>query len=145
MSRMRARAIRRTIPGGSRSSACPSRVPLIFSAQVVLERCAALMVRRLSGLADLLEQGDETTWSDFLQTAEVLASLLPNLAPERRERLLTTAEMAARLGVEPKTLLRRRARGEIQPAVQTGKFIRWRGDEALRGNAGGNGRGKSSP
>ena len=44
----------------------------------------------------------------------------------------TNPEIAKSLNLSPKSLLRRKARGEIRPAVQRGKLIRWRGDEVLR-------------
>jgi hypothetical protein len=40
--------------------------------------------------------------------------------------------MADRLSVSPKTLLKHKARGDLKPAVQRGKLIRWRGDERPR-------------
>jgi hypothetical protein len=43
---------------------------------------------------------------------------------------LTTAEMARRMGIAPKTLLKHKALGKVRPAIQRGKLIRWRGDEA---------------
>jgi len=137
--------VRAVSEAGRRVSACPRGAPPSFYAQVVLERVGARLLDQLSGLADRVERGEEAAWPDFLRAAEVLALLLPNLEPERRGRLLTTTEMAARLGIGTKGLLRRKARGEIQPALQRGKFIRWKGDEALGGNGGGNKRGKGSP
>jgi hypothetical protein len=41
--------------------------------------------------------------------------------------------------VQPKTVLRRRARGELRPALASGRLIRWRASDALSGNGGGNG------
>jgi hypothetical protein len=65
-----------------------------------------------------------------------LAAVLPSIAPERRGALLTTAQMAERMNVTPKTLLRRKARGLIRPAMVLGKrgsgALRWSGTEVPR-------------
>ncbi len=79
-----------------------------------------------------LAAGEEAAWPEFLEAAKVLALLLPALAPDQRGALLTTAEMADRLGISPKTLLKHKANGAIRPRVQRGKLIRWRGDEVPR-------------
>lgn len=52
--------------------------------------------------------------------------------PGGRGELLTTAQMAERLGIAPKTLLKHKAAGAVKPALQRGKLIRWKGDEAAR-------------
>jgi hypothetical protein len=93
---------------------------------------ARRLAERLAQLDARVRAGDEGAWPEYIAAASGLAALLPHVAPERRDALLTTAEMAARLGVAPKTLLRHRAAGAIQPAVVRGKLIRWRGTEALR-------------
>ena len=108
----------------------------------ILTRAARLLADRLVMLEDRLQQGDEATWSVYVATVMALTSALPHLAPGARGELLTTAEMAARLQVSPRTLLRRKARGQVTPALQLGRrgraAIRWAGDEAHRGNGGGN-------
>jgi hypothetical protein len=98
---------------------------------VALDRAGRMLAERLARLEDRVRGGDEAAWGAYAETARTLALLLPTLAPERRGELLTTAEMAARIGITSKTLLRRKARGEIRPAVQAGKLIRWRGSETL--------------
>ncbi len=97
-----------------------------------LDRAVRRLADRLDQLDRRLEAGDELAWAEYRETARALAEILAQLAPERRGALLTTAEMAERYGISPKTLLRRKARGEVQPAVQRGKLIRWRGDEVAR-------------
>jgi|RhiMetdeSRZDD1v2_1073273.scaffolds.fasta_scaffold01324_27 hypothetical protein len=100
------------------------------SAQVTLQHAADLLIHRLQLLEDRLQEQDAEVWAEFIQTAQGLATIAPMLAPDRRGHLLTTAEMAERLRVTPKTLLKRKARGELRPAFQRGKLIRWRGNEA---------------
>jgi hypothetical protein len=58
--------------------------------------------------------------------------VLPQLAPGQHGELLTTAQMASRLGIAPKTLLKHKAAGSIRPALEKGKLVRWRGSEAIR-------------
>jgi hypothetical protein len=59
-----------------------------------------------------------------------LVTVSTHLAPGSRGELLTTQEMAKKLHLAPKTLLKRARRGEVRPALKRGKLIRWRGDEA---------------
>lgn len=101
-------------------------------AQLLLQKAERLLVNRLEQLEARLLAGDEGAWPAYLEALKVLASLVPNLRPDAGGPMLTTAEMASRLGVAPKTLLRRKARGEIWPAVAQGKFLRWSGQENLR-------------
>jgi hypothetical protein len=97
-----------------------------------LERSVQLLLARLGRLEDLVCQGEEAAWAPYLAALDTLARVLDHMAPGRRGELLATSQMAARLNLSPKTLLRRKARGEICPAVQRGKLIRWRGDEITR-------------
>lgn len=113
-----------------------------LAVDLALSRVAGRLLQRLEALEPRLDAGEEAAWVAYLETAKVLAAVLPQLEAGRRENLLTTSEMAQRIGVSPKTLLRHKAEGVIRPAVQRGKFIRWRGDE---GNGSGNGAAKSSP
>ena len=99
---------------------------------IQLERSARLLAARLQQLEERLREDDTAMWTEFRETAAALASVLAHVVPGRRGELLTTAEMAERLNIKPKTLLKRKARGEIRPALQHGKLIRWRGDEAMR-------------
>jgi hypothetical protein len=109
--------------------------------RVVTNTCE-LLASRLQHLEARIQDADETAWPLFLDTAKVLAALLPNVAPGSHGKLLTTAQMAERLGISSKTLLKRKARGEIRPALTLGArgraAIRWRGDEAPNGNRSGN-------
>lgn len=102
-----------------------------LAATAALSRSARVLTERLSELEARVQGGEETAWSDYTATVQTLALLLPALSPEARGQLLTTAEMAARLNIKPKTLLKRKARGEVRPAVQAGKLIRWRGSETV--------------
>jgi hypothetical protein len=95
---------------------------------VALQRAARRLAVRLETLEGELDR-EPSRWPDYLATVNALAALVPSLAPERGGALLTTAEMAGRLGISAKTLLRRKADGGIRPALQRGKLIRWRGDE----------------
>lgn len=104
----------------------------MMSPDRVLERSVGLIVGRIAQLEDRVQQGDETLWAEYRQMLDTLTKVLDHVAPGRRGELLTTAEMAARLNVSPKTLLRRKAKGDVQPMVQRGRFIRWKGDEIVR-------------
>lgn len=97
----------------------------------VLERSASLLAARLAELEAELADND-SRWADYIATVHALAAIAPSLAPEHGGPLLTTAQMAERLGISAKTLLRQKSTGGIRPAVQRGKLIRWRGDEIAR-------------
>jgi hypothetical protein len=90
-----------------------------------------VLSQRLAALEGRLQEGDESAWTSYTDTVMALASVVQNLAPERSGELLTTAEMATRLGIKPKTLLKHKGRGQIRPALQAGKLIRWRGTESV--------------
>ena len=108
----------------------------------VLKDACELLASRLQHLEERIRSADETAWPLFLDTAKVLAALLANVAPGSQGELLTTAQMAERLGISSKTLLKRKARGEIRPALTLGArgraAIRWKGDETPNGNRNGN-------
>ncbi len=95
---------------------------------LLLERAAERIERRLLALDRVVEAGDTSAWPDYLATAAALAALEPTTRPEKTGRLLTTQEMARKLGVSSRTVLRKRKRGELTPAVQLGR----RGRAALR-------------
>ncbi len=102
-----------------------------------IDRAARLLTDRIDTLEKRVREGDETAWPVYQETLRTLTALLPHLGPDRGT-MLTTAEMADRLGVAPKTLLRHKAKGRIKPAVAQGKLLRWKGNEALDGKGDGN-------
>jgi hypothetical protein len=96
-----------------------------------LDRAIPLLSRRLQQLEDRIRGGkNETLWREYLETIRTLVAVLGR--GEGGQEMLTTRQMAERLGVSPKTLLRHKAAGAVRPAVQSGKLIRWRGDEVPR-------------
>lgn len=97
-------------------------------AHLALLRAERRLVERLEALEAKLVAGAETVWPSYIETATVLAAIAPQLTPEASGALLTTSELAERLHVHPKTILRRRKRGELQPAAVLGH----RGRAALR-------------
>ncbi len=108
---------------------------MTLACRVALLKAEPLLVARLQQLTVRVEANDETVWSEFLHIVGILAALGPTLAPERVGAMLTTEEMAARFGISAKTLLKRKNRGEIEPALQQGHLIRWSGHEALPSSA----------
>lgn len=105
----------------------------------ILERTARVLLARCEVLTAQAEAGDAVALAELVTVAGTVSALLPQLEPEARGALLTTRELAERLGVQPKTVLRRRARGELRPALASGRLIRWRASDALSGNGSGNG------
>jgi hypothetical protein len=107
------------------------RFGALTASTFALEHAAQVLAQRLVELEVRIQAGDESAWGLYVQTTMALASVVPNLSQERRGELLTTAEMATRLGIKPKTLLKRKGKGQIRPAMQAGKLIRWRGTESV--------------
>src|SRR5436190_20790104 len=99
---------------------------------LALERAQRRLVDRLEHLAPRIDTGEEGAWVEYRELAVALATVSAQLRPEAAGRLMTTQEMAGRLSISPKTLLKRKARGEMRPALQVGRLIRWRGNEAAR-------------
>lgn len=96
---------------------------------IYLTRSASLLAERIARLESRVQAGDETAWKPYQEAVMALAVVLQQLPVERQGAFLTTREMATRLNISPKTLLRRKSRGEIRPALQKGKLIRWKGNE----------------
>ena len=110
------------------SAASPSPPSLAY----LLTGARQRLVDRLADLATRLDAGDAVAWDAYLATLTTLLAVLEQATPGARGELLTTAQMAERLGVRPKTLLKHKAAGTVRPALQRGKLIRWKGDEAAR-------------
>jgi len=100
----------------------------------LLDRAARRLAERLGHLETRLEDGDQNVWQEFRETAAVLASLLAQRAAERpHDALLSTRELAERMNVSSKTVLRLKAKGQIRPALQLGKrgrVLRWKDEVA---------------
>ena len=94
----------------------PAALALIEAERRLLARCQDLGQRLDTG-ADV--------WTDYIATVRALVALIP---PERRA-LMTTAEMAERLNVSPRTVRKLGKAGKLE-AVRLGKrgagAIRWR-------------------
>jgi hypothetical protein len=103
--------------------------------QGVLTLAYRRLAARVLELDARLETRD-TTWSEYYDAVRALASIVPRLG---EGELLTTDDMAKRLGLSTKTLLKHKKAGAIRPAMVRGKLIRWRGDEVVNGNGNGNG------
>ena len=96
-----------------------------------LERASRLLTKRLEELEARLHTGDGAAWQEYRGTVQALATVQAQVGQGRKE-FLTTKEMAERLGLSPKTLLRRKAKGDIRPTVQRGKLIRWKNGDEVR-------------
>lgn len=101
--------------------------------KVDLEGGRTRLLGRLRALARRLEpDGDDAAWAAYCDALRTLLAVQDGLArlPLFGREYLTTEEMARRMGVRPKTLLSRKAKGQVRPSFQAGKLIRWRpGDE----------------
>src|SRR5262249_51847734 len=97
-----------------------------------LKEVAALSGVRVRALERLLalEQrlDDDSAWSGYLEAARTLALLTAARAADAP--LLTTRELAERLGCDERTVRRHRRAGLLRPAVEAGRLVRWRPDPA---------------
>jgi predicted DNA-binding transcriptional regulator AlpA len=96
---------------------------------LALTRARNHMVERLEKLEPRLVDGDSSVWIEYAQLAAALATIGPAITPEAQGRLLTTRELASRLGLATKTVLAKAKRGEIGPPIRMGRrgrgAIRW--------------------
>jgi hypothetical protein len=108
-----------------------TQMPSSLQLSSALKHSCGLLLGRLEALEARLEAADDAAWVTYTTTVRALAALLPHVTPGSHGQLMTTREMAARLGIAPKTLL---GKTGIRPAVRLGKrgrgAIRWREDEA---------------
>ena len=95
-----------------------------LAARVALQQAEKVLTARVEELRARL-QAEPGLWPDFLDVLRTLATITVTAAPEAGGALLTTAELAERVGVTAKTLLKRKGRGEIKPTIERGKFLRW--------------------
>jgi hypothetical protein len=98
--------------------------------------------RRLLGRIQQLERRLEETaeaelWTSWIEAIVALAQLARDRAASKRqgESLMTTAELAQRLNVSSKTVLRARKAGAFTPVLARGRVIRWAADSVLGGTA----------
>lgn len=99
---------------------------------IALRRAATLLEARLAVLEERVAGGDEIAWPLYLVTLESALKLDQQLTPGAHGELLSTKQMAERLGVTPKSLIRRKSKGQAAPASQVGRIIRWKPAEAVR-------------
>jgi excisionase family DNA binding protein len=111
--------------GAHRATALPNGAPLVDS-----RRLEPLLAKRVSELTMRVEQGDADCWRPLCEALLAYQALQTIGSPERQGRPLSTAEMAQRLGVKPKSLRRMVQQQRIRPAVKVGRLMRWSGQEA---------------
>ncbi len=102
-----------------------------LAARVALGKVEALLARRLEELHARAQAGEAGAMSELCDVARTLAALQSATAPELTGAMLSTAEMAQRLGISSKTLLRHASEGRVKPALRRGKLVRWSGRETL--------------
>lgn len=85
------------------------------TAALALVRARKRLEDRLEKLQGQLDTGDDSAWPAFTDTVRTLAALVADVgAAGQAPELLTTAAMAARLGVKPKTLLKFEREGKVK-------------------------------
>lgn len=100
-------------------------------AQLALARGEARLLERLAELdAQLKGAGEADTWLEYAQLLAALAAIAPATAPGGLDGLITTRQLAERVGLAPKTVLRRMKQQGVEPV----RFAK-RGPGALRWSA----------
>ena len=102
-----------------------------------LESASQLLAERVATLEARLRAGDEAAWADYLPTLDMLLRVLAETLPGAHGELLTTGQLAERFGWSEKTVRRRMKKGQLTPAFQDGKALRWRADTRPNGTANG--------
>ncbi len=98
-------------------------------AQLALARGEARLLARLAELEGQLE-GADAPWLEYAQLLATLAAVAPATAPGSLGELITTRQLAERVGLTPKTVLRRMKQQGVEPI----RFAK-RGPGALRWSA----------
>jgi hypothetical protein len=96
--------------------------------RLVLEHAQHRLAARLAQVEARIAAGDEGAWPEYRELAVAIATVATQVVPGVRGELLTTKQLAERLQVAPKTILRRAKRGELAGVVRFGA----RGRGALR-------------
>lgn len=100
----------------------------------LLDRSARMLSRRVEVLEDRLHHhdgADEGIWKAYVEAVAALVAVLGAVTGE--PTYLTTKQLADRLQVTSKTVLRRKKRGQLTPALVAGKLIRWKSGAGLGG------------
>ena len=101
-----------------------------------LARARRRLQDRLQALEGRLgaNPADDSAWRDYMAALDVFLRVEERLARQETNGrpILTTREMAERLGISVKTLLARKKRGHIRPSVSHGKALGWRLEDALQ-------------
>ena len=108
------------------------RLPTIVQVTDLARKSCSFLAARLQALEVQIESGDEQAWAPYLDTVRALSVLLPHVQPGARGELLSTAEMASRMGISSRTLLKQRKAGKVRPALELGRrgraAIKWRAE-----------------
>ena len=102
---------------------------------VDLHRVRTRLQARLVTLETRLatDQDAEAVWPEYIQALDLFLRIEDRIAAQAPAApLLTTKEMATRLGISVRTLLQRKKRGHVRPSIAHGKALQWRPEDALR-------------
>jgi hypothetical protein len=101
----------------------------VISVDGLLGRARDRLAARLMALEAQLDADDDgTTWREYRETAAALAAILPATVPGADGKVLTSRELADRLGISPRTLRRKAKAG----APLAGRSLRWFREAAAR-------------
>lgn len=92
---------------------------------LALRRAVVRLVEHLRELEPRLDAGEDC-WTAYETAAVALAQLEATMAPGAVGRLLTSRELADKMGISTRTLRRHKAAGRLAPAATLGRTARWR-------------------
>src|SRR5262245_21995260 len=98
-----------------------SRERQVDAVAFVLERAERLVLARVQALEAHLDEGDPDVWRSYLDAVETLAALTRDRAHHQPDPLMTTKQLAERLGVHERTIRRQRQAGLLTPALASGR------------------------
>ena len=110
----------------------PIRVPIRVDLRRTQDRLQARLMTLECRLA--ADPENEAAWRDYVTALDVFLRLEDRLGHQdgNGRAVLTTKEMAERLGISVKTLLARKAKGQIKPSITHGKALSWRFEDAIK-------------
>jgi len=112
-----------------------SAAPQVLTAgQALLDRAYGRIAKRVEMLEVGLDAG-RSTCPAYIDAVNALTALIPCVNATAASELLTTKQLAERLGCDERTVRRHKKAGRLKPAVTAGRVVRWRPDIASNGTA----------
>ena len=125
----------------------------VDAAALTIERAERRVLARVQALEAQLDATDgDGLWTAYIEAVQALVVLVRDRQKQEPVRLLTTKELAQRMGVNERTIRRQRQAGILSPTFIGDRrstrgrcLIRWNADAVLRGTVPGTGSANTAP